>query len=80
MIITDGAALVNILNPAMSETFDDYASMFMEHTRRQFVGSASRVDIAIDAHRTDNLKTTTQRKRGKGTRRRVEAQKTFPAN
>ena len=37
MIIIDGAALVNILKPAMSETFDDYASMFMEHIRRQFV-------------------------------------------
>ena len=35
MITIDGAALVNILKPAMSETFDDYASMFKEHIRRQ---------------------------------------------
>ena len=72
MIIIDGAALVNILKPAMSETFDDYASMFMEHIKRQFVGSVCRVDIVFDVYRPDSFKTTTRRKRGKGTRRRVE--------
>ena len=56
-IIIDGAALVNILKPAMSETFDDYASLFMEHTRRQFVGSVCRVDITLDVYRSDSLKT-----------------------
>ena len=36
-IIIDGAA-----SSSMSETFDDYTSMFMEHIRREFVGSACR--------------------------------------
>ena len=48
MITIDGAALVNILKPAMSETFDVCASMFMEYIRRQFVGSVCRVDIVFD--------------------------------
>ena len=68
VIIIDGAALVNILKPAMPETFDDYASMFMEHIRRQFVGSVCRVDIVFNVYRPDSLKTTTRRKRGNGTR------------
>ena len=80
VIIIDGAALVNILKPAMSETFDNYASMFMEHIRRQFVGYVCRVDIVIDMYTTDSLKIITQRKRGNRTRRRVEGRKKFSAN
>ena len=75
MITIDGAALVNILKPAMSETFDDYASMFMEHNRRQFVGSVCRVDIVSTVYRPGSLKTTTWRKRGKGKKRRDEGRK-----
>ena len=75
MIIIDDAALINIIKYAMSETFDDYAFMYMEHIRSQFVDSAFRVDIITDVYRIDSLKTTTQRKRGKGIRRRVEGLK-----
>ena len=78
MIIIVGAALVNILKPAMSEMFNDYASMFMEHIRRQFVGSVCCVDIVTLT--PGSLNTTTRRKRGKGTRRRVYGQKELPAN
>ena len=56
MIIIDDAALVSILKPAMSETFNDNASMFMEHIRRQFVSSVCRVDIVFDVYRPDCLK------------------------
>ena len=80
MIIIDGAALVYILKPAMSETFDDYASMYMEHIRRQFISSVCRVDIVIDMYTTDSLKIITQRKRGNGTRRRVEGLKKSSAS
>ena len=80
MIIIDGAALVNILKRAVSETFDDYASIYIEHIRRQFFDYVCRVDIVFDAYRTDSLKTTTHSKRGKGTRSRVEGRKKFPAN
>ena len=41
-----------IIKSAMSETFDDYASMF----RRQFVGSVCRVDIVFDVYRPDSLR------------------------
>ena len=80
MIIIDGAALVNIPKPAMFETFDDYASMFVKHIRRKLVGYVCRVDIAFDVYRPDNLKTTTRRKRGKGTKKQVEGRKKLPAN
>ena len=80
IIISDGAALVNILKPAMSETFDDYASMFMDQIRRQLVGSVCRVDIVFDVYRPDSLKTTRRRERGTGARGRVEGRKKLPAN
>ena len=60
MIIIDGEALVNIIKSAMSEPFDDYAFMYTEHIRSQFVDSACRVDIVIDVM---------------GIRRRVEGRK-----
>ena len=69
-----------IIKPAMSETFDDYSSMFIEHIKKQFVGSVCRVDIVFDVYRPDSLKTITRRKRGKGARRRVEGRKKLPAN
>ena len=71
---------MTIIDAAVSETFDDYASMFTEHIRRQLVGSVCRVDIVFDVYRPDSLKTTRRRERGNGTRRRVEARKKLPAN
>ena len=80
--IIDGAALVNVLKPAMSETFDDDASMLMEHTRRQFVGSVCRVDITLDVYKSDSLKTedltaSRRRKRGRGTRSELKVERSY---
>ncbi|KAI0217022.1 hypothetical protein LSAT2_031074 [Lamellibrachia satsuma] len=69
-----------IIKSAMSETFDDYAYMFIEHIRRKFVGSVCRVDIVFDMYRPDSFKTTRRRERGNGTRRQVECRKKLPAN
>ena len=65
-IIIDGTALVNILKTATFEKFDDYASMFMEHIRRQLVDSVCHVDIVFDVYRHDSIKTTTREEREEG--------------
>ena len=37
IVVNDDAILVTILMPAVPETFDDYATMFIENIRVQFV-------------------------------------------
>ena len=80
MIVIDGAAIVNIIKPSPSDTFDDYALKFMEYIQKQFTGSVCRVDIIFDVYKFDSLKSATRKKRGKGIRVRVEGPKRIPKN
>ena len=68
MVIIDGAAAVNMIQPGTSETFRDYAHEFMNNTRRQFTGLVRRTDIVFDVYKSDSLKADTRKKRGKGIR------------
>jgi len=38
MIIVNGAAIINIIKPGTSVSFDDYVTKVMEYIRKQFNG------------------------------------------
>ena len=80
MIILDGAAIVNMIKPGTSESFDDYILKIIEYIRKQFRGAVLRVDMVFDIYKKDSLKAVTRKKRGKGTRRRVEGKNKIPSN
>ncbi|XP_076078833.1 uncharacterized protein LOC143048849 [Mytilus galloprovincialis] len=79
-IILDGAVIVNILKPRFCKTFEDYSKqVFLPHINN-YLKSCSRIDVIWDEYRQDNLKALTRGKRGKGIRRRVQADSTIPGN
>ena len=80
MIILDGAAIINMIKPGTSESFNDYATKVMEYIHKQFSGKVLRVDMVFDIYRKNSLKAGTRQKRGKGTRRRVEGKNKVPSN
>ncbi|KAG7159829.1 hypothetical protein Hamer_G026501, partial [Homarus americanus] len=48
MIILDGAVIVNMIKPSISDTFDDYVAKIMNYICRQFAGEVHRVDMVFD--------------------------------
>lgn len=65
-VLLDGAAIVNMLNPGASRTFQEYADqIFVPHVKRQ-LESARRVDIIFDQYFQDSLKATARSLRGEG--------------
>ncbi len=68
--ILDGAAVVQMLNPKGSRTFQEYReSVFGPYIYIQLEKS-NRVDIVWNVYRPNSLKASTLEKREKGTRRR----------
>lgn len=80
VMILDGAAIVNMLAPGNAKTFSEYATLvFLPYITSQ-LQHTSRVDIIWDEYFPDSLKADTRKKRGKGTRRRVEPSSSIPGN
>ena len=80
VVIIDGAALVNMLKPGTSRTFDEYtATVFLPYISRQ-LESDKRIDEVWDIYISDSLKGTVREKRGKGIRQRVEGRNSIPRN
>ncbi len=76
----DGAAIVYMLNPGTSRTFQEYADqVFVPHVKRQ-LESARRVDIIFDQYFQDSLKATAMNLREEGDRRKVKANTPVPVN
>ena len=76
----DGAAVVQMLNPRMAKTFQEYADLvFLPYVSNQ-LATTQRVDIVWDVYIPDSLKGTTRQKRGKGIRRRVAPTTLIPKN
>ena len=79
-VIVDGAAIVQMLKPAASKNFAEYASdIFIPYIISQ-LHNASRLDLVWDRYIEDSLKGTARAKRGKGIRRRVLAGGAIPGN
>ena len=54
--VFDGAALMHILLPRNTKTYEDYANdVFLHHIRQQTEG-AMRVDVVWDKYRTQSIK------------------------
>ena len=72
-ILLDGAAVINILKLGSAKnTFKEYSEVvFLPFVQSQ-LQKTNRVDIIWDEYTQDSLKAATRKKRGKGTRRRVQ--------
>ena len=79
-IVLDGAAIVQMLNPAVSKTFEEYAQQIFIPYVSTKLQTVSRLDLVWDTYLPDSLKGTTRAKRGQGTRRRVVAAAATPRN
>lgn len=77
VLILDGAAIINMLKPVNSKTFQDYANnVFLPYIQSQL----QQLDLVCDVYKPESLKADTRSKRGKGIRRRVEASNAVPPN
>ena len=79
-IVFDGAAIVQMLKPAASKTFEDYAQQIFIPYMSMKLQTVSRLDLVWDTYRADSLKGSTRAKRGQGVRRRVVAAAAIPGN
>lgn len=78
MLVLDGAAVVNMLQPRNASTFSQYASIvFLPYIKYQ-LRSVKRLDIVWDRYFSDSLKSETRKQRGLGIRRRVEPDNAIP--
>ncbi|QQP58333.1 uncharacterized protein LOC103506659 [Caligus rogercresseyi] len=73
-------AIVQMLKPAASKTFEEYAhQMFFPYISTK-LQTVSRLDLIWDTYLADSLKGSTRAKRGQGVRRRVVAAAAIPGN
>ena len=80
VIIIDGAAVVNMVNPGTEPPFSEYAAdSFIQYIRAQ-LSHVTRLDIVWDEYLKNSLKATTRGKRGTGVRQRVAADRKLPRN
>ena len=78
--IFDGAAVVQMLNPGTSRTFQEYGDrVFAPYISAQLEKS-SRIDLVWDVYLPASLKASTRQKRGKGIRKRVAPSTVMPKN
>ncbi|CAB3984221.1 Hypothetical predicted protein [Paramuricea clavata] len=79
-LLLDGAAIVNMLNPGTSRTFEEYSQdVFLPYVKAQLV-NVRRVDVVWDTYIEDSLRATTRSNRGKGIRLRVKPDTNIPDN
>ena len=79
-VILDGAAVVQMLNPKTSRTFQEYGeTVFVPYISAQLEVS-TRVDLVRDVYLSASLKASTRQKRGNGMRKRVAPLTVMPMN
>ena len=79
-VVVDGPAIVHLLKPGTSKSFDEYANLvFVPYILSHF-NQAKRVDLVWDRYICDSLKSTVRAKRGTGSRRRVVYPAPMPGN
>ena len=72
VILLDGAAVVNMLKPGTSKTFDDYSQgIFIPYIKKQ-LQIATRVEVIWDRYFAQSLKSYARENRGTGSRIKVE--------
>ncbi|VDI11065.1 Hypothetical predicted protein [Mytilus galloprovincialis] len=79
-LVIDGAALINMLKPRGSKTFESYCKdIVVPYIRGQLL-SVRRIDMVWDEYIQDSLKASERSRRGKGIRRRVLPDSKVPGN
>ena len=78
VMIIDGTAIVNMLQPSTAKTFSDNEKQVFSSYIKTQLNHASRLDVVWDEYFRDSLKAETCTKRGKGVRRRVEPSNAIP--
>ena len=79
-ITLDGPAIVQMLKPGISKTFEVYAKeVFLPYISLQLC-KATRIDLVWDVYLNDSLKGTARLNRGQGIRRRVVGTGVIPGN
>ncbi|CAC5423562.1 unnamed protein product [Mytilus coruscus] len=72
VLVIDGAAIMNMLKPSTSRTFDDYADLVFCPYIRKHLETVTRVNVVWNDYIDNSLKAATRSKRRKGIRRRVQ--------
>ena len=75
----DGAALINMLVPGLSKTFQQYSDHVYFFLTSKTRLKVSRVDVVWDRYFSHSLKATARKRRGKGIRR-VKPNTKIPGN
>ena len=78
VLVMDGAALVQMLNPGKCQTFADYASTTFVPNIKSNLSTVQRLDLVWDQYFCGSLKAATRTKRGSGIRRRVSSTSLIP--
>ena len=79
-LLLDGAAIVNMLKPGASKTFQEYSeTVFLPYVANQ-LRNVERVDVVWDRYLQGSLKDSARSKRGKGIRRRVRPDTRIPGD
>ena len=76
----DGAAVVRVLSPSNSTTFDEYANSVSVPHLMKHLGNAKRVDVVWDAYLSSSIKRSTREKRGEWIRKNVAGKHKVPRN
>jgi hypothetical protein len=79
-VILDGAAIIQMMKPGTTRTFDEYANVIFKPYISSQLQRARRLELVCDSYVTDSLKSTAIAKCGMGVRRRVVASAMTPAN
>ena len=79
-IVLDGEAIVQMLKPAASKTFEEYAQQIFIPYMTMKLQMVTRLDLVWDTYLADSLKGSTHAKWGQGVRRRVVAAAAIPGN
>ena len=80
VIVVDGSALVNAVQPRNSKTFAEYAERDFIPKINSFTLKHHRIDIVFDIYKPSSLKAESRSKRGVGDRRRVTGIGKLPRN
>jgi len=78
--ILDGAVIAQMVRPGCSRNFEEYGTKIILPYVRSMVTKVLRLDIVFDTYVLNSLKSSTQSKRGTGTRTRVTGSTKVPKN
>ena len=80
VVILDGTAIVQMLQPRTARTFDEYLSTVYAPYILKHLETARRADLIWDVYQDDLMKRSLREKRGSGQRRNILASTRIPAD